>query len=82
MSGFDFEELCRLAEIYRDFESTNPCEILTRSGLLPADAIILRSLIERSAPSRVSEWRRAIDAKPAQEALSIRTRQLSLSLIR
>jgi hypothetical protein len=58
MQRNEFEEMGRLAELYRDHKTTNPCLVLALDRELSAeDQRLLRFIIDHSDVSRVFAWR-------------------------
>jgi hypothetical protein len=58
MQSFEFAELERLAELYRDAKTTNPCLVLALGGKLNTeDEVLLHFIIDNSEDSKVSAWR-------------------------
>lgn len=64
MSGFDFEELGRLAEIYRDAGTTNPILALrVAADLSDPDKSLLRLIIDKNPRDRVRAWEQEARSK-------------------
>jgi hypothetical protein len=58
---YELGELRRLAELYRQAGTTNPCLVIARRQGSPEDRPLLRFVIDSAQASRVSAWRSEVE---------------------